>query len=587
MLESVSIFVQIVVALALTFAALVLPGYALVRRLSREMVDPSMAFLLSPSASAAFGGALFVGLFHFDASRRVFGVALALALAWTSCFLWRKKRYLELRSVDRDLRLGMWLAYLMALAGVAFLAVGLSGGTLPWHFPIETSMARGRLMLPVDGILPLWTANVFVSDGSPPWTGSWTMGDRPALMAALLALFGRAFGSHRLPPAALFVTGAAMNALFVAPIPYLMRRLFPDRGVAPYLAFALMLNSFWFINVYFDWPKLFGAYFVLAGIAFALARRGRDGWLDAAVLGTMAGLASQCHGAAALTLPVAFVVYGIDAWRRLKWRASGVAAAFLALFVAVGIPWHIYKSHHPEIDTFRLLGQYVGPVPGAPAWDEQSKDTKVVIGAFVGSLRATPLADQLKMRLGEIGGLFDLKNVPLMFEHLMAGDFTGYFAVRRNGEFYQPTTLIGEDAIVIGVVAGLFTLIHRWRRRQTPGAAANGYGPLLCLLFVVISYALNAGAKWDYPYINHVGPYVEPVLASSIIHAWAFGAGKWARHVLLASSAALLTYFGLHGADAEGYSRFDFFHFVILGAYIAAYFLAAKNAAESMPKSAV
>ena len=203
---------------------------------------------------------------------------------------------------------------------------------------------RGPLAgLAASPVVLLSGATVPVGVPSAPWApfdGQGFMAYRLAMSAfavtALLSLFGLLAAVLR-PAAGLFVVALAALTPFVVH------------------------------EVYFTWPKLLAASFVIAGALLIV--HGRPGWA-----GLMAGAGYMAHSLALLSVPTLGLLWillrarGSPAWhfgdiaRGLAWLAAGTAAWLLF--------WRVVNLRHYAQSNFLLLFVYAnsGPTSDPVSW---------------------------------------------------------------------------------------------------------------------------------------------------------------------------------------------------------------------------
>jgi len=214
--------------------------------------------------------------------------------------------------------------------------------------------------LPPDNNLQYDTAKTF-ANYRKPWSwgpNRFNMGDRPPLMGvlnsitALTLLIPRDYSFWYYE-----ILGIILNILFLLPLVYIVNKLFKDSKVVYFVPLAVLFNVFMFLNIYYTWPKLFGAYFILLSVAFLMHKK--MSILTASIAGGLCGLGNVTHSAAVLSLPMLFVFYSIYLFAKLKLNYFKFVAVFVGVFLLVNLSWVIYKQAHPEINTSRLIYHYM------------------------------------------------------------------------------------------------------------------------------------------------------------------------------------------------------------------------------------
>ena len=172
------------------------------------------------------------------------------------------------------------LQILVALAALFYLSVGLQDtGRIPDFYPGR----RNPHELPVDNLLG-WVASLTWSRHLAPETlqpTPWHLGDRGPLLAVLHSFFYRALDPGREDLPHYIRLAVVLNASFASALFVLLRR-WSSAAVAWSCAALVALNPWTFLNIYYTWPKLFGAFFVIGAVALLWSNErptaARFGW---------------------------------------------------------------------------------------------------------------------------------------------------------------------------------------------------------------------------------------------------------------------------------------------------------------------
>ncbi|MCB0324624.1 MAG: hypothetical protein KDD69_13675 [Bdellovibrionales bacterium] len=265
-------------------------------------------------------------------------------------------------------------AYYSLLVGAAAFPEGtfadLAGGTV-----------RRMTGLPIDNLISYNFARYLTEGISPDAlevVPTWSATSRGPLAGTFTAVMWLILGiretEHWLgtTPAPYFVYHCSLvflNLLSAYAVWNFAEQIF-GRRVALLSLFALSLNSFFFINLFFEWPKLFMTYLLFAGAA-ALSARGM-GWKSALAAGICFGGSLLAHDMALLYLLPAVGVLGILLLRsyrdEIRSTASGrfvahelrrcylqPAAAFVLGFLALVLPWFVFKKAFAGPSDARLV----------------------------------------------------------------------------------------------------------------------------------------------------------------------------------------------------------------------------------------
>ena len=338
------------------------------------------------------------------------------------------------------------------------------------------------------------------------------MGDRPPLLGALTALMALASDQQwNFPFWHYQLFASALNALFLIPIIYICSKLLRSSKAGVLVGVFLFCNSFIFLNIYYTWPKLFGAYLVLIALAIILDEKQRERLLYCIIAGTLCGLASLAHGGAALSLPMLVIFYMLLILKKKKFNVISYGLVFTLSFGLTQIPWNLYKKAHPEINTQNLL--YDHYYPGAQKGIHYSETARKDLEIFLS--RENSIEKQLRQRLPNI---LKLKNTGIREETrlLAQGKFDEYFRASRKTEFLYPLATLGVIPLILGVLSFSHCIRNAEEEQRIKITEISLlFGMIFC------SYVLNASLKWSQPR-NHELPYFELLLLLSLMSGLTF-----------------------------------------------------------------
>jgi hypothetical protein len=501
-----AVWVRALLELLLFFALLWLPGRVLLRRFRPAGLDDDDAFLLALPVSLLGYAALGVPLLWLSAPAPVFKlVFLPLVGAAALLFL----RDLP-RSVEQTVSPNLALTLLIAACAVCFVCVGQ---TQPWDMSWIHPAARGLHRMPIDNNLPFMTAKVFI-DGTAPWTmGTWTMGDRPPFMGVITAVFAKAFLFRELTFFDFTLLGILLDALYTIPLVHYAQKFLPSRRTAFFVAVSLVLTPPLFLNVYFTWPKTFGMFFTLTGLALFTRRAPDSSWCfpslrSVSLLGVLLGVSVLCHASSALSIPLVFVLLacfgraGAPApatSRRGRRQLVAGAVVIASAVLLLQAPWKLYKLRHPKIDTNTLIYHYIPYLP--PQKPPPLLDW----------LESTGMAEQLAQRSRQVRDTLLGGEFRAVLRALATGDVVPFERTRWHAEFHRPAVQVGELRILLGVLAmAALATSARWRtpRLRLPALATPDLRmSLLTMVFALGNYLLHVFLKW-----KTIAPHELPLL---------------------------------------------------------------------------
>jgi hypothetical protein len=530
--------------LLMLFMTLWAPGYALLTRSFRYALSEAEAHLLAMPLTIALYGTLFALLYATSAPVPVY-VLLYLGCFGAACVvLGRRLRAGHAIHLPR----AHALAFLLALSAACFICTSLEGrspwGAMTWQIPAT----RATHSLTEDNNLPWASARVFI-EGGEPWAWrdgywNWTMGDRPALLAALTAAYAKSFLAYRrLRFFDYTLIGIVLNVLYVVPCAYLARLVIRSERLALWAVLSLALMPYFFVNVYYTWPKLLGVYFTMTALAFFLKRPSEDPWAwpqprAAAVLGALLSLGAQGHGGAALSAPFVVIAVALFAAKRPLRRLVPAGAALIASFVLVMVPWLAYIAAHPDIQTNNLAYHYRPQLdrPGhVMSWSQWWTEY--------------PLEKQLSIRWANILSVFESSEFVPTLKAYATEPLQPFYAGRWVKEFFHPVSQVDELRIMLGAgaIALAVTLLahRRLRGKREPARLERPLdAPLLAALMVLslLSYLGNVFMKWE-SIVPHALPIAEVACLCLTLALLILGVSRVLAYVLLWSVLARFAHF--------------------------------------------
>ncbi len=313
--------------------------------------------------------------------------------------------------------------------------------------------------------------------------------------------------------------GIVLNGSFAAAI-FVLVRQWSSKRVAWGCAALVALNPWFFLNVYYTWPKLFGTYFVLAAIAILWAdRRPTLGCFLWA--GVLFGLGMLAHAAHVLSFPIFYLFTVV-----MYVRSSATLRHWLAVPVSLAvtqIPWSAYKRLYSP-DTWTLLIQH---------YLDELHYFKPLSVSFAAFMAKHPWPEQLVVRKHQLATLFwgQLQWVSILGWWRGSWDRDLLLHSLYPVEFFYPffsAGLLWFPWIAIGAaVNSAFSALRRaFEIRpsiqhaltpflKAPPATFQLRPAFVALTFAVVSLGLNAFIRWGGP-ITHALPYVETVLIATV-----------------------------------------------------------------------
>lgn len=530
--------------LLMLFLTLWAPGFALLSLRWRHALSEAEAHLMAVPLTVALYGASFVLLYSVSAPAPIYTIVYCAFLGASCVTLARRLR----EGSAIHLPPAYLLAFVLAMAAACFICTGLDESpwkAMTWQIPA----ARGTHPLPVDNNLSWNGAEVFMG-GTEPWSWkdgywNWSMGDRPALFAALTAVYAKSFLAYRRFRFFDYtLLGIVLNALYVVPCAHLARKITNSQRLALWAAASIALMPYFFVNVYYTWPKLFGVFFTTTALAFFLRRASDDAWAwpeprAAGVLGALISLGAQCHGGAALSGPFVVAAVGLFGAKQPLGRLVMACATLITSFAVVTAPWLAYVAMHPDIQTNTLAYHY-RPMLDRPghvmSWSQWWNEY--------------PLEKQLALRWENISHLFESSDFVATLKAYTIGPLQSFYVNRWHKEFYSPVSQVDELRILLGIaalaLAGTAMAHRRVRGGEEDGRGGRRAldGPLVLALFLLalLSYLGNAFMKWT-EVVPHALPIAEIACMSLALAILILGVSRILSYLLLWSVVIRFAYF--------------------------------------------
>ncbi len=551
------LFGNLIIQVTSITLVLTIPGYLLLRAYSKNHMNSDMLLLYCTPASIAVLLILFLPLQLVQAPSIIY----QLASIATVIFLFRKAKSAHGLVVSGEPSVGARkagiLVMLATVISTSFILTGLSQETdlASWIIPARKSFHS----LPVDNNLQFETARVFIKY-TEPWSGSWGMGDRPPLQGVINAFMAH-LASGKLEFSSYQMYSTFLNVLFLLPLFFIFRKLFQREQTALLSTLLAYLSYFIFLCSYFVWPKLFAVYFILLSI-YTIWHWGNTR-LSLAVAGALWSLGFLCHGGAILSLPPIMGIYFLYLiWKKRKNEIKNISI-FLFVFVLIYSPWAVYKKLYPEINTGRLLTQYI---PGeGDSFVEKIKD----------ALEKHPIQEQLNLKFNNLYEfLFTRHEFPASVRSLFEGSIHEIYGYLNYGQFFYPISAVGEINILIAffviIISGLIYLLSD---KKILPLGVNIQSVFFLFMAVFCSYLFNIMAKFRDTIDNHEISMIELVILTGllpgIILSFSRIAGLFITILIVSRFAYVIIYSPLRHDN----SAVDFFNVVIVSTVIAAFWI--------------
>ncbi len=498
--------------IVLQLTLLTLPGWFILERLParyRRWSTHESAALLSMPATMVVIAIAFVPLQLTGAPTLVFTAALLIGYGYlANALVTRESVRRRLAEFVRAERWFFILLILVSACALFYVSVGLADPlAIPgWEYP-----ASRTFTLHADNDLS-WLASRTWREHLAPnalFGDWWSIGDRGPLYSLLHSFLYRGLEPRSTEYAHYVTLGVLLNALFAGALFLWFRTLSGSQAIAWGAASLVALNPWFFLNIYYTWPKLFGAYFLICAL-IVLWGGEPPGVADFAVAGVLLGLGLLSHVGTAPSVPF---VYLFTVAR--FWRSTGLLKRSVALLVMMGItyaPWAIYKQvYSPETYHLFVL-HYLG-----------NERYELPIGEHIRQfVNAHPWPEQLRVRAFLFAQLWWGTLDWTIIREFWSGKWGGQPLLQA--EFYHPWYSIGVlwvPWIALGAaVNATFRVGRDWLVLDRPRVdrdgmlvgPVRGIGPVsAALLLAAVSLSVNAVLRWRQPY-SHELPYFELVL---------------------------------------------------------------------------
>lgn len=502
-----------------TLAVLILPGFYLARIYLREWISVSLAFAVSIPLTITIYSVCLMGLNYLEVS--VFDRSVALwLLVCLPILMGAKKRLLtEVLQVDREVRNGLVITFLASTIAICFMGVGQT--SLEFGFDWTYPASRGSHSLPVDNFLPYDTAKTAFTNGAP-WSwgvGQWDMLHRTPLMGLVLAILNTLTNVEFMSFDVYFQYAVLLNALFLLPLISIAHHQFRSERVAKLATISVFFGVFFFINIFFTWPKLFAVYFLLVGIQIYF--KSTPSINRAVLMGGCCSLGYLSHAGVLLSLPVLGIAWMMTRVSKFSQYYHGLV--FLGVFSLGAMAWATYTNTHPVEghDSNLLYYHFV------PTEYQQSN----LLLSYINYFEQVPVDRQFGERVDRVVDLLNKHAFSFAIEAIKTGSWQLWrndSHVRR--EFFFPSSAIGEVTIIFGLVALLFHWISPFVKSKIifPSSLKQSTG-LLVVLF--LSHQFQAFVKVA-ELTNHSLGYIEPILATLILTGLVYSLNKVFRILL-------------------------------------------------------
>jgi len=536
---------------------LIVPGFYSLKILNKRYFTNNIAILLSYPASIIAFGLIWIILQIFSSPPIVYPIINGCFVIAVLSLAYKKNLSGNIFKIGEIYKYGLLLVLIGAIVAASFVSVDTKN---PKHEIVHCSLIPKLHPMPHDNELQYKTAKVFIKNSAPWASRYWTMGDRPPLMGIINSIW--AFSTLNTDKYEFWyyeMIGIVLNILFIFPCVIISKKLFKDQNIFYLVPLAILLNVFIFLNIYYTWPKLMGAFFPLASIALLLIKK-RIEYFTMSIVGILWGLGYLCHPGVILTLPVLFVFYLISS---INFKKIKYFIPFFIFFFLLQSPWIIYKKFHPRIDTNHLLYHYL------PTESYRGHPLKTIIHFF----KEFPLEKQLKHRFNMLKAFIQNENIYIGLPDIFTGHIGDYYKKLFNREFRIPIIAMGELQILLSIGILFFCLVKSFLFKQgmTP-THLNKRLILFFLSFVILSYAFNAFFKWTFSY-NHELPYVELILGIIIVSGFSFSFNRTIRILSFSLIAFRFGYYVIQISITNGYQIFDFFNVIVFLGIIAEIYL--------------
>lgn len=530
---------------------LIIPGFYFLKLLNRRYFTNNIAILLSYPTSIIVFGLIWIVLQTLNSPPFAYALINGCFVIVILSLACKKKLLPKIFKIDEIYKYGLLLVLIGALIAVSFVSVDTENPKLE----VRVSSISKSHSMPHDNRLQYRTAKVFLNKEAP-WTDNfWTMGDRPPLMGVINSIWAFSTLNFKHYTSWYFeIVGIVLNILFILPCAVISKRIFNNPKVFYIVPVAIFLNIFIFLNIYYTWPKLMGAFFPLASVVLLLIKK-RIGYLTMFIVGILWSLAALAHPGAMLSFPVLFLFYFIFSFKLNKLK---YIIPFFVSFLLLQTPWIIYKKHHPKIDTNNLVILFI-PSENFP--DNPIK----TISNF---LKEYPVKKQLEHRFNRIKEFIKRNNIFGAPGSLFSGNLKKYYKNLYKREFFNPAVAMGELQILLCIPILMYFFISYFFKHKKISPSLNIRLLSFFFFFIILSYAFNVFIKWKDSY-NHTLPYVELIFGIMIFSGISFSLNKSIRILSFSFIIIRFIYYLINSPLSYKFQFFDIFNIlVVLGVIV-------------------
>ncbi len=422
---------------------------------------------------------------------------------------------------------------LTVLAALFVTGLGFSHGGVA--DPLGTAATRYRnILMPVDNAVPLLLARAVQAPQRPLPSNlyaGWSSTDRPPLQTGVFLAQSSVLGAVGSTVLTYQLSGTLLQCLWIPALLLLLDAAGVERRASLLAIGACLFTGFALLNMFYVWPKLLPAAYMLMASAVLVEARVPLGQGVAVAVGLLIGLAA---GAAMLAHQGSiFGLVGIvlTVWVTRRFPRRAVAASAVAGLLLLQGSWSTYQ-HFGAVENDRLLKYQLTGLPGTDPQNSLLHDLLTQYGRLTPQAvlhnKASNFATQVTGEIDELSVAAHLI-AALPTERAAAAHAAG---VLRDNNFYHLLPAMGLIAPGALVAAGFAAL----RRRRSAELRA-----------AVVAWTCIAlgGAVWCLTLfgprstILHQGSYLFPLLAvsGSVLLLW--HAARIAAYVVVTLNASL------------------------------------------------
>ncbi len=417
-----------------------------------------------------------------------------------------------------------WLQVLVPVAAIFYASVGLdwSGQITEWQHLAN----RHLWTLPVDNEIS-WLGSFTWREYLKPnalFFFPWRISDRGPLYSVVHSFLSRAIDPGGEYYALYVRVGIIMNGLFASALFVWVRQLSGKTRMAWAVAAVVALNPFMFLNVYYVWPKLAGAYFALCALV-VLWGPAAPSVRDYAIGGALFALAALSHTGQLLSVPMFYAITLVRDVRSTRGLLRSLALP--AALIAVEIPWTLYKQWYAPEGYALFVLAYL---------DNKGFDRPLMENVTT-FFREHPLNEQISVRLHHFvqvwWGTIDWRVLWAFWTgRLVNGHWLENGVNLSSLEFFEPWYSAGVLVfpwIAVGAAVNAAAALVGRRGRPSGRGSSRFCGLFLrdptvpsparplawVALFVFVSLTFNTLTRWFYP-MTHALPYLETVLMAAV-----------------------------------------------------------------------